>query len=424
MRSIHRGWMILIFISLGVLACLGFGRFSLGAIIPFMKIGLELDYSQTGLIASSVFLGYLISAVSVGHFVLHYRAKKVIVFSMGIIIIGMVLSGLSTGFWSALFGCFLTGIGSGGVYVPSLGLLGEWFSREKKGMAMGVAMSGSGMGIVFSGLVIPNLVGTENDGWRWSWYILAILVLIILCINAIGLRNHPSEWSLLPVGEKQNRVKKSIEEKEIVTSKKASVEVYKNKQIWLYGLNYFGWGFSYIIFSTFLVDYLIYDVHFSKTMAGYYFALAGIVSIPSGFIWGSISDKFGRMITLTFVFMIQFVSLLSLSLLKNSILLILTIVIYSLTLWAVPTIMNASVSDFVKAPYVPVAMGFITLFFSMGQFISPAIVGQLLDVYKNYFIPFLVSSVVTLLSGIGCYQLHRQKQSNQPKYKDGNYSTL
>jgi len=417
-KQIHRGWIILIFISLGVLACLGFGRFSLGAIIPFMKEGLNMDYSQTGIVASSVFLGYLISAVTAGYFVMKFKAKKVIVFSMGIIVIGMVVSGLSHGFWSALLGCFLTGIGSGGAYVPSLGLLGEWFSREKKGMAMGIAMSGSGIGIVFSGFVIPYLVSIGENGWRMSWFLLGVAVILILLLNALGLKNNPAEFSLLPVGvKKQDRKEEHEKSGEIISSRQASIEVYRNKQIWLYGLNYFGWGFSYIIFSTFLVDFLMGDVHFSEHKAGQYFALAGIISIPSGFIWGSISDKFGRMVTLSFVFMIQFFMLLSLSITNSSTLLLLIIVVYSLTLWAVPTIMNASVSDFVQTPYVPVAMGFITLFFSVGQFLSPTITGFLIDLYGSYFVPFLVSALVAFLAGIGCIRLHVHKQRQVGKHE-------
>lgn len=401
----HRGWVILFFIVLSVLACLGFGRFALGAILPFMKNGLGLSYGETGLVASSVFLGYLISVTTVGHFVLKYKPKVVIVISLLAIAIGMIVNANAAGFWTAYFGSFLTGLGSGGAYIPSLGLLGQWFSRERKGMALGIAMAGAGIGIVFSGMAVPALVEIDPVvGWRYSWYILAGGVILISVANGLAIRNHPGELGLKPIGSTTNQQAATTEK---IGSGSARDHVYKNKVIWLTGLNYLAWGFSYIIFSTFLVDYLMTDAGFEKRLAGTYFSIAGIVSIISGFLWGSLSDRIGRMLTLTIVFGIQFLMLLAISFTTSPGLLLASIILYSLTLWGVPTIMNASVSDFVYVPFVPIAMGFITLFFSIGQFLSPMVTGFLIEMSGSYFPALLLSALVSLLGGIGCGWLHK-----------------
>jgi len=405
LKKLHRGWWILFFIVLSVLACLGFGRFALGAILPFMKNGLDLSYGETGLVASAVFLGYLVSVTTVGHFVLRYKPKKVIVTSLFVITIGMVVDANAVGFWTAYIGSFLIGIGSGGAYIPSLGLLGQWFVRERKGMALGIAMAGAGIGIVFSGFAVPAIVGIDPiSGWRFSWYILAIGVIIISIANWITIRNHPGELGLKPIGATSSQTQDVTDKASIGNS---SDLVYKNKMIWLTGLNYFAWGFSYIIFSTFLVDYLMTDVGFDKQLAGTYFSISGVISIISGFLWGSISDRFGRMMTLSVVFGIQFFMLISISFTSSPLLLLVSVIIYSLTLWGVPTIMNASVSDFVHTPFVPVAMGFITLFFSIGQFISPVVTGFLIDISGSYFLALLLSAIASMLGGVGCGFLHK-----------------
>lgn len=405
MKKLHRGWWILFFIVLSVLACLGFGRFALGAILPFMKNGLGLSYGETGLVASAVFLGYLISVTTVGHFVLRYRPKKVIVTSLFAIAVGMVVSANATGFWTAYLGSFLIGLGSGGAYIPSLGLLGQWFSRERKGMALGIAMAGAGIGIVFSGFAVPVLVGIDPvSGWRYSWYILAGGVVLVSFANLVAIRNHPGELGLKPIGETDGKSQSNTEK---IDSGSARNHVYKNQIIWLTGLNYLAWGFSYIIFSTFLVDYLMTDAGFDKKLAGTYFSISGVVSIISGFLWGSISDRFGRLMTLSVVFFIQFFMLLAISFTSSPFSLLASIILYSLTLWGVPTIMNASVSDFVYAPFVPVAMGFITLFFSIGQFISPMVTGFLIDMSGSYFPALLLSAIVSMLGGVGCGWLHK-----------------
>ncbi|MDE5413172.1 MFS transporter [Alkalihalobacterium chitinilyticum] len=401
--SFHKGWFMLILIVLSVLACLGFGRFSFGAILPFMKEGLLLDYRETGLIASSIFLGYLVAVLLSGFFVLKYTAKRVIVASLIVIAIGMLITANSPSFLIAYIGCFLTGLGTGGSYVPSLGLISQWFSPKKRGMAMGTAMAGSGIGMVFSGFVVPALVVINIDqGWRLSWYLLAFLVIIIALLNWILLKNKPEDVGLHPIGATDSRLSQIRSSEPSVAKPK---NVYRNKTLWFIGSIYFLWGVSYLIFSTFLVDYLITDVKFTSQQAGNFFAAAGIASIISGFVWGSVSDKVGRMVALMIVFFTQFLMLMGLSFSTDSFFIFMQVIIYGSTLWGVPTIMNASVGDYIDAKYIPVAMGFVTIFFSAGQLVSPIVTGLLIDYTNSYLSAHLLSAITCLVCGIGCYSL-------------------
>lgn len=406
MKKFHYGWFILALIVLSILASLGFGRFAFGAIIPFMKDGLDFDYRQTGFIASAVFMGYLISNAIIGYFVIRYDAKKVINFSLIVLAGSMILTANAIGFWSAYTGCLLIGLGSGGAFVPSLGLIGKWFSNKHRGMAMGAAMGGAGLGIVFSGLVVPFIVSFEAfEGWRISWYILGVLIFVIFILNGVFIRNHPKDVGVLPIGENQtNKVShrsiSGLEEKD------KSNRVYRNKTLWLLGFIFLSWGFSYLIYSTFLVDYLITDLNFDENTAGHFFAAGGIASIISGFIWGMASDRLGRMKALSFVFFIETTMLLGMSITKEPSMLFIQVIVFGLTLWAVPTIMNASVGDFVQTKFVPVGMGFITLLFGVGQLISPIISGFLIDTTDSYFSVFIVSTIVCFTGGCGCIKLH------------------
>ncbi|MGO4886636.1 MFS transporter [Anaerobacillus sp. MEB173] len=408
MKKIHRGWFILILITCCVLASLGFGRFSFGAILPFMKNGLHLNYQETGYLASSIFLGYLFAVFVAGYFVIRFKEKRVIISSLILISIGMVLTAMAPNFYIAYLGCLMIGLGTGGVYVPSLGILSQWFSNKSKGMAMGIAMAGSGIGMVFSGLTIPMLIDqTGINGWRIGWYLLALLVIIIAIINVFFLINRPKDLNLKPI----EKGKESLLIKE---QRNASLDtnVYRNKTIWFLGFIYFTWGVSYLVFSTFLVDYLIVDRGFKNKLAGTFFAVAGITSIISGFIWGSLSDRIGRMFTLIVVFFIQSFLLLSISFSGNSILIFLIIVIYGVTLWAVPSIINASVSDYIHPKYITVGMGFVTVFFSTGQLVSPVITGFLIEYSNSYFTAFLFSSASALFGGLGCVKLLLNNRKN------------
>ncbi|OLO27605.1 MFS transporter [Alkalihalophilus pseudofirmus] len=387
-----------------MLGSLGFGRFSLGAILPFMREGLGLDYRQIGFVASAAFLGYLISVSIVGYFVIRFGAKRIIIYSMLILVIAMIICANANSFALAYSGCLFLGIGSGGSSIPAMGLAGRWFANNKKGMAIGIAMGGLGLGIVISGLIVPAIVNITVEGWRISWYMLSIITILFIIINAIFLKNSPEELGLQAIGEDKS-TKNSIV-KSAGKSHNDKSQVYKNKRVWIIGFIYMSWGFSYLIFSTFLVDYLMNDLGLSKGLAGVLFSIAGLASIVSGFIWGGISDQFGRMFALSLVLTIQFSMLIALILSTSTLFIVMEIVVYGLTLWGVPTIMNASVADVVKMSYVPIAMGFITIFFSIGQIISPVITGILIETTNDYLIAFLLSAFICLCGAIGCMKLH------------------
>jgi sugar phosphate permease len=418
MKHIHRGWIILCVAIINILACLGFGRFSFGAIVPFMKEGLSLSYTETGLIASSVFLGYLIAALSCGYFVMRYTARRVILISLSITALGMLGSALSVNFWSAFLSCFIIGIGAGGGNVTTLGLVGRWFTSAKRGMALGISNSGSGLGMVLSGFTVPIIIVLNpTEGWRISWVLLTAAVVFIVIINYLLLKNSPQEIGTTPIGG------------DSTSSKGVSVSwedhpfrseiVYKNRILWVLGLIYFTWGFSYLIFSTFFVDYLITDVHFDKEHAGQYFAIAGVCSILSGVIWGMVSDQMGRLPALFTILFLQGMMLIALNTFHQPSLLLGMTIIYASTLWGVPTVIVTAVSDFITPSKAPSAIGFITLFFGIGQFISPVITGHLVESTSSYFHAFNLSAGVVLLGSLGCiglftYQRKRAQACPQP----------
>lgn len=394
---IHRGWLILMITVLNGFACLGLARFSFGVILPFMIEGLSLSYSEAGLVASALFFGYLVSAFFVGKFIGIYKEKKVMVFSLILIAAGMFLSVITDHFWLAYFACLIMGIGSGAGNITSVGLVGKWFAVSHRGTALGITNSGSGLGMIFSGFIVPLLMVWNAEGWRMSWGVLAVCVLFILVLNVLFLIDDPSKVNLKPVGNNNQAAKEN--------STRLIDNIYRDKRVLLIGMIYFAWGFSYLIFSTFFVDFLMIDAELEMDLAGSFFAVAGIVSVVSGFIWGKLSDRIGRMLTLFFVYFIQTLILISFAITTHPVLLMIETILYALTLWAVPAVIVAAVSDITTSLKVPMAIGYITLFFGVGQWLSPMITGSVVE-HFSYSIAFYLSAVVCGLGSLGCIYLH------------------
>ena len=127
----------------------------------------------------------------------------------------------------------------------SLGLVGKWFAVSHRGRALGIMNSGSGLGMVFSGFIVPIFMIWNEDGWRMSWGVLAVCVVIILVLNLFFLIDNPSKINEKPVGNVVQSVRKRENNASLIEN------IYRNKSILLIGLTYFAWGFSYLIFSTF-----------------------------------------------------------------------------------------------------------------------------------------------------------------------------
>jgi MFS family permease len=70
---------------------------------------------------------------------------------------------------------------------------------------------------------------------------------------------------------------------------------------------------------------------------------------------------------------------------------------FGLTAWSIPTIMAAAAGDFVGPRLAPAGLGFITLFFGIGQALGPAFGGYLADVSRSFTVPFLVAGGISLV---------------------------
>src|SRR4030065_2532796 len=89
----HYAWIIVITGILAFMLAHGFGKMSYTVILPFMKDGLSLTYTQVGLIATGNFIGYLIVSVVVGFLASRFGARNIIFLSRLVTGVGLLLTG-------------------------------------------------------------------------------------------------------------------------------------------------------------------------------------------------------------------------------------------------------------------------------------------------------------------------------------------
>ncbi len=77
-------------------------------------------------------------------------------------------------------------------------LTANWFTL-KRGLAVSIALSGSGFGGVFLSPITSSMI--ENSGWRSAFLLLAVVCLVVaLPLVIIAFRNRPSDKGLVPYG--------------------------------------------------------------------------------------------------------------------------------------------------------------------------------------------------------------------------------
>ncbi len=397
---IHYGWVVIFTGLLVTIGAHGFGRMSYTLILPAMKEGLGFTYTQLGLLEMGNFVGYLFMALVGGVLAARFGPRRVIALALVLMALSLAAMGTARAFGFALAMRTLTGLGNGAAYVPAMALGAAWFSMRLRGLATGIVTAGIGAGTMIAGLMIPPILKASGpEGWRYAWYALGAAVLVIAAVAAALLRTSPAEMGLAPIGAD------GVEGPPAAPKGARSApfqwgQVYRQGRVWYLGLVYFMYGFSYIIYVTFFVAYLVKQRGLGSAEAGGLWALVGGLSTFCGLLWGGISDRIGRPRAaalaygvLAFAYVVYAVSPARPGLYLSA-------VVFGLTAWSVPTITAAAAGDYVGPRLAPACLGFITLFFGIGQALGPAAGGLLADRTGGFVLPFLVAAAVSVLGGL------------------------
>lgn len=380
----HYGWGIVVAGILVVMAAIGLSRFALGMILPAMGGGLGLSYSEMGFVSTGNFVGYLLAVAASGRLYAHFGARKLIATGLLACAVSMAVVSRATGFSHVLVAYVATGFGSGLANVPIMALVSMWFRRSHRGRAAGLIVSGIGIGVVLTGWFIPRVNAFFGaEGWRYNWLLLSLAALAVALIGAVFIRNRPADVGLTPLGEDPAADQKA---------ETPGVRRQPGKYVILLGIIYFFYGFSYVIYVTFLVTTLVKEIGLSEASAGRFWMWVGIFSVFSGPIFGSVSDRVGRKTGLAIVYAFQVAAYLLIALPHRLSLVGLSVFLFGITAWAIPGIMAASVGDYVGPEKAAAAFGTITLIFGVGQIAGPAIAGMLADLSGGFSATYLLAA--------------------------------
>jgi MFS family permease len=283
--KLYYGWWVLLACIIGLLV--GPGQFAFGSLGLFI-IPLEEEFGWSRIeisLSTTIFTISLIFFMPiVGKLVDRFGSKEVLLPSMLVIglslmTIPLVLSEL----WHLFVLFFIMGsLGAAANSLPFMLAISSWFDK-RRGVAIGIAMAGSGLGYA----AVPPVIQYVNStfGWHWGYYTLAAIILLFAIPLIILLfRNKPADVGLLPDGIMDSNTAKNSEQELSGMSRHA---VLRNRNFWLLVII-----FSMIAFCLFglLIHTvpMLSDRGMPRTNAAYVASLIGItiliVRVPIGYL--------------------------------------------------------------------------------------------------------------------------------------------
>jgi MFS family permease len=381
-----------------VFACLGLARFAYGMLLPLMGKSLALRYDQMGFIGTGNFGGYLAAVALAPFFMRRFGGRKTVAAGLALLSACMVLIGRSGDFPSIFALYFLTGVGSGLANVPMMVLVSHWFTRKMRGRAAGLMLVGNGVAIIFAGFLIPALNDAQGaEGWRTGWWILGGLSALIAVAAGLLLRDAPEEIGARPLGAEEDARPEPLH---------PSVNPGKGIVAHL-GALYFLFGFTYMIYGTFIVTTLVAERGMAVATAGRFWSWVGLIGLFSGPLFGSLSDRIGRKGGFVAVFAVQTVCYGLVGLDLGTWSLYLSIALYGMSAWSIPTIMTAAVGDYLGPGRAVTAFSVITVFFGVGQTLGPSIAGIIAKGSGSFSSGYLLASASTAVAAFLASRLRK-----------------
>ncbi|GAX88450.1 MFS transporter [Effusibacillus lacus] len=392
----RRIWLYVITGILLNVTALGFARMAYGIVMPFMRDGLELSYSQAGMLGTSTALGYLGVVVFAGLLAARWGAKKVIVIGGFLITVSLLCLSWVPSFEGALVMMFVAGAGTALIFTPLIALLVAWFPR-RRGTVIGFMSSGAGIGTLIAGSVVPIVIEmVPGSGWRAVWALFGFFALVTTVWAFVILKDPPQS---------------------AVTTQRPQLNsidlVYKNKQVLLTAVVYFFAGTSYMIPMTFLPGFML-EYSMDPVLAGWVVALGGFLSIWSGPLWGIISDRIGRRLALLMSSGAMIAGILIPVATPSAAGFVTGQFVLGVTIGGMLSLIQATATEQVPPPLISVSLGYATVFFAVGQLIGPGAAGWIIDHLGGFRSAFLFGAIAIAAGTLIASRIRKETEIGAP----------
>ena len=394
-NKIFYGWIIVAAALITICTLFGI-RFSFGV---FFK-SLEAEFQLTRAATSSVFSAYMVLAAVFGiitGWALDRYGPRLVVSLMGFFTgLSLLLTSQTTSMWQLFISySLLLSVGTAGTVVALIPVVSRWFDK-KRGIAIGIATSGTGLGTLVVAPTAAYLI--SNFDWRLSYMVLGLVTWLVVISLAMLLRRNPGEIGDLPDGVKLSTgVSEPIDTGvDAQQSGLSTGQAFRTKNFWLMLTVWLSFAVCLSLIMTHVIPYAT-DLGISPIKASAILSIIGGCQIIARLSVGRISDIVGRKIPGVVCALICIGALIWLIQAHELWMFYLFAIIFGTAYGGIGVVNLALVSDIFGRRNLGTIMGFLEVGFSTGSAIGALLGGYIFDVTGSYLIAFVIGAASLLI---------------------------
>ncbi|HXM93947.1 MAG TPA: MFS transporter [Candidatus Dormibacteraeota bacterium] len=183
---------------------------------------------------------------------------------------------------------FLLGAGEAIIYPASNQFVSRWIPSSERGIANGLIFAGVGVGAGVTPTLITYVM--VHYGWRWSFWMSAIIGLIVGTVWYLVARDTPEEHPFVSASELAH-IQTGRKSRSAANDRVHWSTILASKEVWALTLSYFCFGYvAWIFFSWFFI-YLAKVRGLDLKSSAFYSTLPFLAMATCSPLGGAISDN-------------------------------------------------------------------------------------------------------------------------------------
>lgn len=360
-------------------------RYGYGMLLPGMIATLGISKAEAGLISSAYFCAYTVCSPFLGAMSDRVSARFLLAGFSAVLAGATFTMAYVDTVETAVVVFALAGVGHASCWAPVVGLVQKWVPDRKRGTALAIATTGSGIGIAVWSLWLPVVMA--HSGYREGWMQMGMFGFFVSLLNLMLVRNPP------PM---------SAEDCGGGVGGGATATPYfrllRSKKLWLVGLSYACIGFAVLVPLTFLGVYGTEMLKLQLSESTRFFTVIAGAALFGKLSLGVLSDRFRRISVMIACGLCIGGGCLGMVLLPSSLGKHLAVAVFGIGFGAVWPVYAAAAVDFFHKNLAGAVIGIWTVFMGIGSLVSPLLCGLTIDISGAYTLAFQLGCGIALLS--------------------------
>ena len=381
----RRGWFIVAAVFVTLVLVFGSGYDTVPVFLPALLRGFpKWSRAEVSLLPSVLALSAGISVLPVGWLIDRIEARLVIIAGALVAAGSFFLASAAHSLATMIAAYFILGVGiSAGTVLPGSFVLANWFT-ERRGLAMGIALSGSTVG----GSLMTLLAGLlfKTTGWRTAYVVLALpMIIVAVPLVALIVQSRPSGATPMTLADSA----------ELLEGFETG-EALRTRSFWLIVLANFCFAFTATASAIHLVAYLE-GVGYKPSAAALTMSLVFAFAALGKVVLGYVADRLTARIALVLCFVTQAAGLFIVFGAARIGVIVAFVPIYGMSIAAPLMLLPLLTAESLGIKRYGLLSGLAGLAQTFGAMVGPIVAGRIFDVTRSYALAFEVCIAVMII---------------------------